>query len=116
MILGLTDGAFPPGRPAPGYDLMARAPRAGDRSQRSDDRHLFLEALLSARDRLILTAPARDVRDGSDLPLSIVVTELLEALDQEDRDMTSMEVMTTGGAPVAPELVRQVRERLGCSL
>ncbi|MEM9173991.1 MAG: exodeoxyribonuclease V subunit gamma [Myxococcota bacterium] len=82
VILGLTDGAFPRGRPAPGYDLMARAPRAGDRNQRTDDRYLFLEALLSARDRLILTAPARDVRDGSDLPLSIVVTEPLEALEQ----------------------------------
>ncbi len=82
VILGLTDGAFPRGRPAPGYDLMARAPRAGDRTQRSDDRSLFLEALLSARDRLILTAPSRDVRDGSDLPLSIVVTELLEALER----------------------------------
>ena len=82
VIVGLNDGAFPRGRPAPGYDLMARAPRAGDRTQRSDDRSLFLEALLSARDRLILTAPARDVRDGSDLPLSIVVTELLEALER----------------------------------
>jgi len=41
---------------------------------------------------------------------------LLEALEREDRDMTSMEVITTGGAPVAPELVRQVRERLGCNL
>ena len=41
---------------------------------------------------------------------------LLEALDREDRNMASMEVITTGGAPVAPELVRQVRERLGCSL
>lgn len=82
VILGLVDGAFPRGRPAPGYDLMAREPRAGDRSTRNDDRYLFLEALLSARDRLILTAPARDVRDGSDLPLSIVVTELLEALER----------------------------------
>lgn len=41
---------------------------------------------------------------------------LLEALDREDRDMSSMEVITTGGAPVPPELVRQVRDRLGCSL
>ena len=30
--------------------------------------------------------------------------------------MSSMEVITTGGAPVPPELVRQVRDRLGCSL
>ena len=41
---------------------------------------------------------------------------LLEALDREDRKMSSMEVITTGGAPVPPELVRQVRDRLGCSL
>ena len=41
---------------------------------------------------------------------------LLEALERQHRDMTSMEVITTGGAPVAPELVRQVRDRLGCSL
>ena len=81
VILGLRDEAFPRGRPAPGFDLMAKAPRAGDRSTRVDDRYLFLEALLSARDRLILTVPGRDVRDGSDLPPSIVVTELLDVLE-----------------------------------
>jgi len=41
---------------------------------------------------------------------------LLEVLERQDRDVNSMEVITTGGAPVAPELVRQVRERLGCNL
>ena len=56
VILGLCDQAFPRGGPAPGFDLMARAPRPGDRNARVDDRYLFLEALLSARDRLILTA------------------------------------------------------------
>jgi len=41
---------------------------------------------------------------------------LLEALESEPRDMSTMEVITTGGAPVAPELVRKIRDRLGCSL
>ena len=41
---------------------------------------------------------------------------LLEALDRQHREMSSMEVITTGGAPVPPELVRKVRDRLGCSL
>jgi len=81
VILGLSDNAFPRGRPALGFDRMAKAPRVGDRSTRSDDRYLFMEAILSARDRLILTVPARDVRDGSDLPPSIVVSELLDALE-----------------------------------
>jgi fatty-acyl-CoA synthase len=41
---------------------------------------------------------------------------LLEALDQTPRDMSSLEVITTGGAPMLPDLVRRVRERLGCHL
>ncbi len=41
---------------------------------------------------------------------------LLEALDDVPRDMTSLEVISTGGAPVPPELVRRVRDRLGCHL
>ena len=41
---------------------------------------------------------------------------LLEAVESEPRDLSSMEVITTGGAPVAPELVRKIRDRLGCSL
>ena len=41
---------------------------------------------------------------------------LLEALERKPRDMSSMEVITTGGAPVPAELVRRVRERLECHL
>ena len=80
-ILGMSDDAFPRGRPALGFDLMARDPRPGDRSTRNDDRYLFLEALLSARDQLILTVPGRDVRDGRDLPPSVVVSDLLDMLE-----------------------------------
>ncbi|MBL6598907.1 MAG: AMP-binding protein [Alphaproteobacteria bacterium] len=41
---------------------------------------------------------------------------LLETLEREPHDMSSLEVITTGGAPVPPELVRRVRDRLGCHL
>lgn len=41
---------------------------------------------------------------------------LLETLEETPRDMTSLEVISTGGAPVPPELVRRVRDRLGCHL
>lgn len=41
---------------------------------------------------------------------------LLESLDRTPRDMSSLEVITTGGAPVPPDLVRRVRDRLGCHL
>jgi fatty-acyl-CoA synthase len=45
-----------------------------------------------------------------------MLVALLQALESEDRNMLSMEVISTGGAPVAPELVRKVRDRLSCSL
>ena len=82
VITGLVDGEFPRGRAAAGFDLMARHPRAGDRTIRADDRHLFLEALLSAREKLVLTVPARDLRNGQARPPSIVVSELLDALQE----------------------------------
>ena len=41
---------------------------------------------------------------------------LLEALERNPRDMSSLEVISTGGAPVPPELVRRVRNRLDCHL
>ncbi len=81
VITGLVDGDFPRSRAAVGFDLMAKHARAGDRTVRDDDRHLFLEALLSAREKLVLTAPARDLQNGQARPASIVVSELLDALD-----------------------------------
>ncbi len=41
---------------------------------------------------------------------------LLESLDRTPRNMSSLEAITTGGAPVPPDLVRRVRDRLGCHL
>jgi len=106
-ILGLADGAFPRGGPASGFDLAAQRPRAGDRDPRSDDRYLFLEAILSARERLILSVPGRDVRDGSDLPPSIVVSELLECLadafaDEELESIAERVVVAHALQPFSP--------------
>lgn len=81
VITGLVDGDFPRSRAAVGFDLMAKHVRAGDRTVRDDDRHLFLEALLSAREKLVLTVPAHDLQNGQARPVSIVVSELLDALD-----------------------------------
>ncbi|MBP1683959.1 MAG: helicase/exodeoxyribonuclease gamma subunit [Deltaproteobacteria bacterium] len=81
-LLGMNDGAFPRLRRPLGFDLMAQQPRPGDRSARDDDRYLFLEALLSARERLILTYVGQSIRDNAQLPPSVVVSELLDVLDE----------------------------------
>lgn len=80
-LLGMNSDAFPRIHRPPGFDLLARTPaRPGDRSRRDDDRYLFLEALLSARDRLHLSHVGRDVRENSEIPPSVVVSELLDVL------------------------------------
>ncbi|HEU0009799.1 MAG TPA: hypothetical protein VFT34_08285, partial [Verrucomicrobiae bacterium] len=81
-LVGMDDGAFP--RPAQqlSFDLMAQAPRLGDRSTREDDRYLFLETLLSARDRLYISYVGQSVKDNSPAPPSVLVSELLDYVEQ----------------------------------
>lgn len=80
-LLGLDDGAFPRRNPPAGFDLIARHPRRGDRARRLDDRYLLLETLLSAREALYLSYVGRDPRDNAELPPSVLISELLEAID-----------------------------------
>ncbi|MBI1814564.1 MAG: exodeoxyribonuclease V subunit gamma [Deltaproteobacteria bacterium] len=84
-LLGMNDADFPRVRRAPGFDLMAQKPLPGDRSSRDDDRYLFLEALLSARERLIITYAGQSIRDNSEIPPSVVVSELLDVLGESFR-------------------------------
>ncbi|MBW2273800.1 MAG: exodeoxyribonuclease V subunit gamma [Deltaproteobacteria bacterium] len=79
-LMGMNDGAFPRVQQRLGFDLMAHAPRVGDRTPRDDDRYLFLEALLSVREQLVITYQGQSIRDGSPIPPSVVVSELLDVL------------------------------------
>ncbi|NTW75187.1 MAG: exodeoxyribonuclease V subunit gamma, partial [Chlorobiaceae bacterium] len=81
-MIGMNDGAFPRQQSPPGFDMMKREPRKGDRSVRGDDRYLFLESLLSARDVLYLSYVGQSIRDNSELPPSVLVSELLDAVDR----------------------------------
>jgi exodeoxyribonuclease V gamma subunit len=77
-VIGLNDGVFPsPDRPAE-FDLIAQAPRRGDRQRRHDERNVFLDLLLAARERLYLSYTGRSVRDNAPLPPSTLLAELLD--------------------------------------
>ncbi|WP_157267599.1 exodeoxyribonuclease V subunit gamma [Azohydromonas aeria] len=78
--IGLDDGAFPTAQRPAEFDLMALAPRRGDPQRRLDERNLFLDLVLAARERLVLSCTGRSVRDGSPRPPSVLVTELLDVL------------------------------------
>jgi exodeoxyribonuclease V gamma subunit len=81
-VLGLDDGSFPARAGRAGYDLMEIEPRLGDRNRRADDRQLFLDILLAARDRLILSYVGRSAKDNKERAVSVVVAELLDVIDQ----------------------------------
>jgi exodeoxyribonuclease V gamma subunit len=84
-VLGLDDKSFPR-RPAPlSFDLMAAQPQTGDASRRDDDRYLFLEMLLAARDRFYISYVGQSVSDNSPRPPSVVVSELLDYLGSRFR-------------------------------
>lgn len=79
-LLGLNDDAFPRRQHPKGFDLIARHPRRGDRSRRLDDRYLFLETILSARNILYISYVGRNIRDNGVLPPSVLVADLLDVV------------------------------------
>lgn len=76
--IGMNDGVFPTAGRALEFDLVALAPRRGDRQRRLDERNLFLDLVLAARERLYLSYTGRSVRDNSRKPASVLVAELLD--------------------------------------
>jgi exodeoxyribonuclease V gamma subunit len=80
-LLGMNDDVFPRRERRAGFDRMAAKRRLGDRSTRDDDRYLFLEALLAARKKLLITYVGRDQRDNSVRPPSTAVSELIDVID-----------------------------------
>lgn len=81
-MLGLNDDSFPrPNRPL-SFDLMELSPQPGDQAARTDDRFLFLESLLSARDKLYLSHIGFNEQNGKSRPSSPLIADLLSYLDQ----------------------------------
>lgn len=97
-LLGMNDGDYPRSRPPVDFDLMASDYRPGDRSRREDDRYLFLEALLSAREQLYISWVGRSIKDDSERPPSVLVAQLRDYLNAGWRiegDEKAAEALTT---------------------
>lgn len=79
-LLGMDEGSFPRGGVRPSFDLVQRAPRVGDRDPRDEDRYLLLEAVLSARDHLVVLYTGRDPHTNEPRPPAVPVAEFADAL------------------------------------
>src|SRR5690554_2098321 len=87
-LLGMDDGEFPRRDPAGGLDRLTadlaggrRLP--GDRSTRDDDRFLFLQLFAAAQDVFYVSYQGADPRDGSVREPSVLVADLLAAVDAQ---------------------------------
>jgi exodeoxyribonuclease V gamma subunit len=96
-LLGLDDGVFPRRTSPDGDDLLARQPIVGDRSPRAEDRQLLLDALLAAKQHLIITYKGRDERSNAVCPPAVPVGELLDVIDRT--------VRTSDGTPARDKVV-----------
>lgn len=79
-LVGLDDGVFPRSSTPDGDDALARRPVTGERDLRSEDRQLLLDALMSARDTLVITYTGADEHSGQERPPAVPLGELVDAV------------------------------------
>ncbi|ERS89217.1 exodeoxyribonuclease V subunit gamma [Halomonas sp. PBN3] len=117
-LLGMNDADYPRVQRPLDIDLMAQDYRPGDRSRREDDRYLFLEALLSARDRLSISWVGRSIVDNSEQPPSVLLGQLRDHLargwrlagHEDDTDGKALLAALTTEHPLQPFSVDYFRE------
>ena len=79
FMLGLDERVFPSPAGFGALDLRAAAPQPGDVTPREQDEYVFLETLLSARERLYLSYVGRDAETGERKDASSTLLALQDA-------------------------------------
>jgi exodeoxyribonuclease V gamma subunit len=88
-MMGLDHDKFP--RQEGGQGLSKIDGRSlGDRNVRSNDKHLFLESLMSAESHLFISYRGASVKDNSNIPPSVLVDELVNYILDRSEDKESM--------------------------
>ena len=78
-LLGMDDDTFPRQQSVDGDDVLARRPLTGERDARSEDRQLLLDAVLAARERLVIAYTGADEHSGEPCPPAVPLGELVDA-------------------------------------
>lgn len=84
-LLGMNDGDVPRAPRVDGFDVLAETWLPGDPSPREDDRQAFLDAVLAARDRLVVSWVGQSIATNAERPPSVLVGELVEILPASER-------------------------------
>jgi exodeoxyribonuclease V gamma subunit len=81
-LLGMDDGAFPRQEGESGLNLIQSSRWIGERALPEDDRLLFLQCIMAAKDVFYVSYTCMDVQAGTILEPSPVVFELLDFMEQ----------------------------------
>jgi exodeoxyribonuclease V gamma subunit len=82
VLLGMDEGKLPRKDNTLAFDLSAIASRAGDPCPSDEDRHLVLEALLSAKEHLIVLYTGRDPNTNEHRAACVPIGELRVVIDR----------------------------------
>lgn len=85
-LLGMNEGDFPRQLTTNSFDIMQYQLQKGDRVRREDDSYLFLEALLSARERLYISYVGYSIIDNTEYEPSVLVNQLIDYLGENLSD------------------------------
>ncbi len=104
VLLGWDADCYPRSGRRHGDDLLGVEPRVGDPSAALDDRQVLLDAILAARETLVIVAQGRSEATNEPVPLAAPLAELLEALDDtaETTDGTGAGAAVTVQHPLQP--------------
>jgi exodeoxyribonuclease V gamma subunit len=87
-MLGMDFDKFPRKETPVSFSILSETRLPGDRNIKDNDKHLFLETILSAEKRLYISYIARDAKDGSVLPPSSLVDECIDYVARGLREDT----------------------------
>ncbi|MFZ9299754.1 MAG: exodeoxyribonuclease V subunit gamma [Chitinophagaceae bacterium] len=88
-LLGMNSGKFPRKDTPLSFSLLSKERKPGDRNVKDNDKHLFIETILSAEEKLYISYIAKDAKDGATLPPSSLVDEFIDYIARgmgEDTD------------------------------
>ncbi|TCK85112.1 exodeoxyribonuclease V subunit gamma [Albibacterium bauzanense] len=77
-LLGLGFDKFPRKEDPLSFNIMQQEKRKGDRNIKENDKHLFLETILSAQEHLYISYIGKNTKDNTLLPPSAIVDELID--------------------------------------
>lgn len=81
-LLGMNFDQFPRKEQRLSFSLLEQQSRRGDRNVKDNDKHLFLETIVSAQKYLYISYIGRNPKDGALKPPSSILDELIEYILQ----------------------------------